>query len=611
LASAGEVVFERTLAGPPNHPSQIVVRGGSGDITNLSNNSADEHTPDVSPDGSRIAFISNRRGAGYQELWVMSSDGSSAAQLTVASSSNDFSDGFPRWSPDGTKIAYMRSTSSGFNIWVINADGSGATALTSDGLSFHPTWSPDGSKIAYEHMQSSSDQTHIWLMSANGTSQHSVVATPGSYNESYPVWSADGSRIYYNSYTAGYGFWYFNSTDDFATTGSVTRVSVSGANNINGPARFSADGDTLVFNGQGTSGCYQIYTIPTDGGTSTTLTDDDCSAQNFNASYVTATWPNGSTQTLVALGDSIAAGEGINYGWVWDGSSWNQTGSSSPAWLDTTAAIGSDVQACHQSGLGYPAYFFLNGGNYDVYNMACTGASAVSGVLAQQSVGGTMVGAQLGGTCAGCDAVSAIFDGHDPDVVTLTLGADDIHFDGWVIGCYDPLAGSCATTGNTSTLSAELSSQQAKLRLVLSELDRRAGLAGKTLRVLVTNYYDPFPAGTTSCIDTDAGILDSTYPGIGITGTEKAWLVNGLTDLNANIAAEVTYAQTNNSNLDVDLVDISGVMAGHEFCTYDPWVYGPSVNYPPVGGSVGTNSAPFHPTPAGQRAIYQEMMAAV
>jgi hypothetical protein len=95
-----------------------------------------------------------------------------------------------------------------------------------------------------------------------------------------------------------------------------------------------------------------------------------------------------------------------------------------------------------------------------------------------------------------------------------------------------------------------------------------------TLRVLVTNYYDPFPSSvSSSCIDTGTGVLDGTYPGIGLSGGERTWLENGLIDLNGNINSEVTCAQTHDPHLDVDLVDVSDVMAGHEFCASDPWVY--------------------------------------
>lgn len=540
--TAGEVVFERTLAGPPNHPSQIVVRNGSGGITNLSNNSFDEHTPDVSPDGSRIAFISNRRGAGYQELWVMNSDGSGAAQLTMASSSNDFSDAFPRWSPDGTKIAYMRSAAGTVNIWVIDADDPGtAEPLTSDGRSFDPTWSPDGSMIAYEHMQSSSDQAHIWLMDADGADPHSVVATPGDYNEHYPVWSPDGSRIYYNSYTAGYGFWYFNSTDDFATTGSVTRVSVSGANNINGPARFSADGNTLVFNGQGSSGCYQIYTIPASGGTRTALTTDNCSAQNFNASYVMASW---SPKKLVVLGDSFSSGEG-----------------------NPTFIAPSDSNGCHRSTKAYARVLAETPvGMSPVDFVACSGATTAN-VIAGRN-----------GEDPQLDAIAS-----DADLVILTIGGNDAEFAEFVTDC---VLSNCAGSGQyDDTMDRIENAVPDNLDTLFYAIQ---GVIGEDTRVLVLGYPRMLPYGESegsSCL----------Y----LTGDEPSAVADVETGLNTAISAAVDRAGASFEFVDADAVYNNlriSPFAGHELCSSGSFFN---------GLDVWNQEYSFHPNEEGQEAYAQ------
>jgi hypothetical protein len=130
------------------------------------------------------------------------------------------------------------------------------------------------------------------------------------------------------------------------------------------------------------------------------------------------------------------------------------------------------------------------------------------------------------------------------------------------------------------------------------------------LKVLVTNYYDPFPASvSSSCVDTAGYGLTVDYPFIGLTGNELTWLKNDLIDLNSSIANEVAYANTNYTNLDVYLVDISGAMAGHEFCTSSPWVFGPSIRFPAGGAGPSESPAPFHPTQDGQRAIYEEVKA--
>ena len=69
----------------------------------------------------------------------------------------------PRWSPDATKIAFVRQTGgdlSDFHIFVMNSDGSGQTQVTHDGgPNFAPTWSPDGSKIAFVSQRDSSSRS--------------------------------------------------------------------------------------------------------------------------------------------------------------------------------------------------------------------------------------------------------------------------------------------------------------------------------------------------------------------------------------------------------------------------------------------------------------------
>jgi hypothetical protein len=161
----------------------------------------------------------------------------------------------------------------------------------------------------------------------------------------------------------------------------------------------------------------------------------------------------GAGKNLVALGDSVAAGEGIKYGFIWNGSKWVQSGPSNPDWADTTAALGADYEPCHQSEYAYSRLLYAPG--YNVYNMACTGASAMGGVLNQYTLDdpddapgtGTATVMELGGVCTGCGDPSAIFDGHNPDVVTLTVGANDVHFGDWLTACYGGLT-ACNTAEN-------------------------------------------------------------------------------------------------------------------------------------------------------------------
>ena len=87
---------------------------------------------------------------------------------------NLFSDVGPAWSPDGSKIAFVKTTyyNQGSNwgvIWVMNADGSNMVKLTDDTEKLNsPAWSPDGNKIVFVGPVNKSD---IWVMNADGSNK--------------------------------------------------------------------------------------------------------------------------------------------------------------------------------------------------------------------------------------------------------------------------------------------------------------------------------------------------------------------------------------------------------------------------------------------------------
>jgi dipeptidyl aminopeptidase/acylaminoacyl peptidase len=138
------------------------------------------HSPDTldaspawSPDGSRIAFHSRRGNQGA--LWVMNADGTQPAELASDA-------GGPAWSPDGKLIAFI----SGGDLWLIGADGGGATRLTdTPGMTERlPAWSPDSSRIAFD---ASPDGSDVWVVEVDTGSLTNVSSFPES-TEFAPSW---------------------------------------------------------------------------------------------------------------------------------------------------------------------------------------------------------------------------------------------------------------------------------------------------------------------------------------------------------------------------------------------------------------------------------------
>ncbi len=153
-----------------------------------------------SPDGSRVAFVVARSGlsqrlyAGGGDMYVMNADGSDLRRLDFAGGADQVT-----WSPDGTRIAFVRNQ--GSELCLIRADGSGFRVIDSRRRYYEvPAWSPLGDEIAFQsHVPIGSDRTAIFLVRPDGSHEVRVSPPGGDAGAAYPAWSPDGRMIAYEA----------------------------------------------------------------------------------------------------------------------------------------------------------------------------------------------------------------------------------------------------------------------------------------------------------------------------------------------------------------------------------------------------------------------------
>jgi TolB protein len=156
--------------------------------------------PDYSPDGKKIAFERAfgpivRGNASLVAIFTMNADGGQLTQLTRPTNAEDHQ---PQWSPDGKKIAFVRSGSKGA-IEMMNADGSNLRRLTPYRIdASDPRWSPDGKRILFNTYAEATPgkSANLFTMRANGTHRVALTHYKGGTLQAFACdWSPDGTRI--------------------------------------------------------------------------------------------------------------------------------------------------------------------------------------------------------------------------------------------------------------------------------------------------------------------------------------------------------------------------------------------------------------------------------
>lgn len=254
----GALVF--SSRGIQDHQEIRLLDLSTGKATNLTPVSSDNGYPSWSPDGRKLAFVSNRDG--HWQIYSMDRDGTSQRNL----SNNSFDDGYIDWSPDGTCIVFASTRDGNREIYLMSADGLHQRRLTNNlAEDVHPVFSPDGKRIAFASERSDipgrTSNRQIYLMNTDGSHVVQLTFTTG-YND-YPAWAPDGSQIAIASDRDSHASNRLQLYSMKPDGTSIMRLTSGDADNRH-PA-WSADGKLLFFSSN-RDGAPRIYVMRRDGG---------------------------------------------------------------------------------------------------------------------------------------------------------------------------------------------------------------------------------------------------------------------------------------------------------------------------------------------------------
>lgn len=233
------------IAASGGTPERVPLGGGvEGNDPNVANN--------------RLVFTQSFTETNIWRVVLDSAGAATEPSILIRSTRRDAS---PRFSPDGTRVAFMSTRSGSAEIWLADADGKNLTQLTrfEGPQTRNPRWSPDGTRLAFESHAEGYAGVYLTAIATGRTER----LTDGSFIERLPIWSPDGQWIYFDSNRSGQ----WNIWKRPAAGGKAIQITQAGGSG----GVVSADGTYLYYTKPSASG---LWRTDLASGTETQIIDD-------------------------------------------------------------------------------------------------------------------------------------------------------------------------------------------------------------------------------------------------------------------------------------------------------------------------------------------------
>jgi Tol biopolymer transport system component len=298
---------------------------------------------DWSPDGRHLAYVDGDFFLGESSIVVLDADTGEKLRLTSGSL-----DASPVWSPDGRRIAFFRFSRGSAALWVMNEDGSRATAVTSPGERpwrpftdpnvFPPpraidpatvvrsiAWSPDSKRIAFA-VDPFGKQPEVGIVPLYGNAELTIL------EGSYPTWSPDGTRLCLVRRTPS-GTRLVTISPDGADQEAITNGTATHT-----MPRWSPDGGSILYvsDEEGPPGKLELWVMGSDGSGAEQVTSDATELSGHDPWDLFPSWsPDGS---MIVYLDQVFGGGAVD------------------EWVSVISSNGGPAEILTQSESDWPAW---------------------------------------------------------------------------------------------------------------------------------------------------------------------------------------------------------------------------------------------------------------